>query len=185
VGLAEQVGAEDAVDDVDVVERANGVVDSAGMLGRGDGGELVEEFVVGPRFLGEEGGQQAYGVDYKFDSVLRRFYKGGVPKRLENTCLNGLQINTKFVQHELRVKIQVMKNVTITVEDDVLEWARVKAARENTSVSRLLGIWMKEKHQQEDAYEVAKRSALQFRSWGKSDGPYLTRDEMYDRTGFR
>jgi hypothetical protein len=78
-----------------------------------------------------------------------------------------------------------MKNVTITVEDDVLEWARVKAARENTSVSRLLGIWMKEKRLQEDAYEVAKRGALQFRSWGKSDGPFLTRDEMYDRTGFR
>lgn len=78
-----------------------------------------------------------------------------------------------------------MKNVTITVEDDVLEWARVKAARENTSVSRLLGTWMKEKRQQEDAYEIAMRSALQFKSLGVSDGPYLTRDEMYDRTGFR
>lgn len=89
------------------------------------------------------------------------------------------------MRHELRVNIKAMKNVTITVEDDVLEWARVKAARENTSVSRLLGIWMKEKRLQEDAYEVAKRSALQFRSWGKSDGPFLTRDEMYDRTGFR
>lgn len=90
MGLAEQVGAEDAVDDVDVVERADGVVDSAGMLGRGDGGELVEQFVVGPRFLGEEGGQQAPGVNYKFDSVLRRFYKGRVPKSLENARLNGV-----------------------------------------------------------------------------------------------
>ena len=78
-----------------------------------------------------------------------------------------------------------MKNVTITVEEDVLEWARVKAARTNTSVSRLLGEWMKEKRQQEDAYEVAMRDALQFKSWGKSDGPYLTREEMYDRARFR
>jgi predicted CopG family antitoxin len=78
-----------------------------------------------------------------------------------------------------------MKNVTITVEDDVLEWARVKAARDNTSVSRLLGEWMKEKRQQEDAYEVAMRAALKFKSWGASDGPYLTREEMYDRARFR
>jgi hypothetical protein len=70
-----------------------------------------------------------------------------------------------------------MKNVTITVEDDVLEWARIKAAKEGNSVSR--------KRQQEDAYEIAMRSALQFKSLGVSDGPYLTRDEMYDRTGFR
>jgi predicted CopG family antitoxin len=78
-----------------------------------------------------------------------------------------------------------MKNVTITVEDDVLEWARIKAARDNTSVSRLLGEWMKEKRQQEDAYVIAMRSALQFKPLGTSDGPYLTRDEMYDRARFR
>ncbi len=57
------MGAEDAVDDVDVVERADGVVQGAGMLGRFHGGELVEEFVVGPGFLGEEVGQDAHGCD--------------------------------------------------------------------------------------------------------------------------
>ena len=35
-----------------------------------------------------------------------------------------------------------MKNVTITVEDSVLEWARVEAARRGTSVSRMLGDFM-------------------------------------------
>jgi predicted CopG family antitoxin len=78
-----------------------------------------------------------------------------------------------------------MKNLTITVEEDVLEWARIKAAKEGNSVSRLVGEMLKEKRQQEDAYEIAMRSALQFKSLGISDGPYLTRDEMYDRTGFR
>lgn len=78
-----------------------------------------------------------------------------------------------------------MKNVTITVEEDVLEWARVKAARANSSVSRLLGDWMKDMRQQEDAYGLAMQRALQFKSWGKSDGPFLTRDEMYDRARFR
>jgi hypothetical protein len=89
------------------------------------------------------------------------------------------------VEHEVRVNMQFMKNVTITVEEDVLEWARIKAARENSSVSRLVGQMLKEKCHQEDAYEVAKRSALQFKSLGISDGPYLTREEMYDRAGFR
>ena len=48
-----------------------------------------------------------------------------------------------------------MKNVTITVEDSVLEWARVEAARRGTSVSRMLGDYMAELQRREDAYERA------------------------------
>ncbi len=50
------MGAEDAIHHVDVVEHADGAVQCAGMLGRGDGGELIEQLVVGPSFLGEECG---------------------------------------------------------------------------------------------------------------------------------
>ena len=32
-----------------------------------------------------------------------------------------------------------MKNVTVTMEDSVADWARMEAARRNTSVSRLVG----------------------------------------------
>ena len=32
-----------------------------------------------------------------------------------------------------------MRNVTVTMEDSVAEWARLEAARRNTSVSRLVG----------------------------------------------
>ena len=32
-----------------------------------------------------------------------------------------------------------MKNVTITVEEPVLEWARIEAAKRNSSVSRMVG----------------------------------------------
>ena len=78
-----------------------------------------------------------------------------------------------------------MKNVTITVEDDALEWARIQAAKRNSSVSRLVGELLADKMRQEDAYEQAMREALKFESWGKSEGPYLTRDEMYDRACFR
>jgi hypothetical protein len=78
-----------------------------------------------------------------------------------------------------------MKNVTITVEDDTLEWVRIQAAKRNSSVSRLVGELLAEKMRQEDAYEQAMREALRFVSWGRSDGPYLSREEMYDRPRFR
>jgi hypothetical protein len=78
-----------------------------------------------------------------------------------------------------------MKNVTITVEDSVLEWVRVEAAKRGSSVSRLVGEMLAEKMRHEDAYEQAMRDALRFQSWGSSDGPYLTRDEMYERARFR
>lgn len=48
-----------------------------------------------------------------------------------------------------------MKNLTITVDDSVLEWARVEAARRGTSVSRMVGDFMAELMQREDAYERA------------------------------
>jgi hypothetical protein len=48
-----------------------------------------------------------------------------------------------------------MKNLTITVDDDVLDWARIEAARRGTSVSRMVGDFMAEMRQREDAYERA------------------------------
>jgi hypothetical protein len=38
---------------------------------------------------------------------------------------------------------------------------------------------------QEDAYAQAMRKAIKLESWGASDGPYFTRDELYDRNNFR
>ena len=37
-----------------------------------------------------------------------------------------------------------LRNVTVTLEEDVAQWARVEAARRDTSVSRLLGAILKE-----------------------------------------
>lgn len=74
-----------------------------------------------------------------------------------------------------------MKNVTVTMEDSVADWARMEAARRNTSVSRLIGEMLAEKMRHDDAYERAMREALQFKSFGTSDGRYPTRDELYDR----
>ncbi|MBN8505968.1 MAG: CopG family transcriptional regulator [Burkholderiales bacterium] len=75
-----------------------------------------------------------------------------------------------------------MRNVTITMEESVADWARMEAARRNTSVSRLVGELLAEKMRHDDAYERAMREALEFKSFGESTGRYLSRDEIYDRS---
>lgn len=74
-----------------------------------------------------------------------------------------------------------MKNVTITMDESVADWARMEAARRNTSVSKLVGEIVAEKMRRDDAYERAMREALKFRSFGRSTGPYLSDEQMYDR----
>ncbi len=71
-----------------------------------------------------------------------------------------------------------MKNVTVTMEDSVADWARMEAARRNTSVSRLVGELLAEKMRRDDAYERAMREALAFKPI-PFEGRYLTRDEIY------
>ena len=78
-----------------------------------------------------------------------------------------------------------MKNVTVTMDDTVAEWARMEAARRNTSVSRLVGQMLAEKMRHDDAYERAMREALEFKSFGESTGPFLKREEIYDRAARR
>jgi hypothetical protein len=75
-----------------------------------------------------------------------------------------------------------MKNVTVTMEDSVADWARIEAARRNTSVSRLVGEMLAEKMRHDDAYERAMNEWLsRDRTW-KSDGrAYPKREDTYDR----
>lgn len=70
-----------------------------------------------------------------------------------------------------------MKNLTITVEDDVLEWARIEAARRGTSVSRMVGDFMAEMQRREDAYERAYLAwRTDERSWhAAASAPAVTR----------
>ena len=75
-----------------------------------------------------------------------------------------------------------MKNVTVTMDDGVADWARIEAARRNTSVSRLIGEMLAEKMRHDDAYERAMNEWLsRDRTW-KSDGRALPkREDLYDR----
>ncbi len=58
-----------------------------------------------------------------------------------------------------------LRNVTVTLEEDVAQWARIEAARQDTSVSRLLGTLLKERMSARNgsAAEAAERLA----SFGK------------------
>lgn len=76
-----------------------------------------------------------------------------------------------------------MKNVTITMDDTVLEWARIEAARRNTSVSRLVGEMLAEKMRRTDAYQRAMHDwQTKDRLW-VSDGQALSgRADLYGRS---
>jgi hypothetical protein len=80
-----------------------------------------------------------------------------------------------------------MKNVTITLEEDVAHWARVEAAKRETSVSRFVGEMLKERMGSVDAYEEARRQffAVEPRPIRSDDSPLPSREEIHDRTGLR
>jgi len=78
-----------------------------------------------------------------------------------------------------------LRNVTVTLEEEVAQWARIEAARRDTSVSRLLGELLKERMAGRDAYEKAMRRALGRKAFLRSEGRYLTREEAHDRSRLR
>ena len=76
------------------------------------------------------------------------------------------------------------RNVTITLEDDVARWARIKAAEQDTSVSQLVGDMLKAKMQDDEAYNNAMRDhfvMIKPVKFEKPGGRFPTRDELYDR----
>ncbi len=93
--------------------------------------------------------------------------------------------DTNFVIHYIRVMKSRLRNVTVTLEENVARWARLEAARKETSVSRLLGGILKERMLERDGYERAMRQALAREPFLRTDGRYLSREEVHDRTHLR
>lgn len=80
-----------------------------------------------------------------------------------------------------------MKNVTITLDEETVAWARIHAAEQGKSVSRLVSELLRERMDADRGYERAMHAFLSIRprvlKWvGK---PYPTRDELYDRGRLR
>ena len=80
-----------------------------------------------------------------------------------------------------------MKNVTITLDEETARWARIEAAKQGTSISRLLGDMLNEHRKQEAMYSAAMsrfmaRGPAPIKSQGQT---YPKRDDLYDRKVLR
>jgi hypothetical protein len=76
-----------------------------------------------------------------------------------------------------------MKNVTITLDEDVARWVRLRAAQQETSVSRLVGQMLRDKMPEEQSYEAAMRDYLARppRKLKKPGVRYPRRVDLYGR----
>ena len=71
-----------------------------------------------------------------------------------------------------------MINLTITIDEQALDWARVQAAERNMSLSRFVGEMIHGQMRHSREYEEAMRSALSRKPF-KFAGKRLTREELY------
>lgn len=87
--------------------------------------------------------------------------------------------DTNFVTSYLRG----MKNVTVTMDEEVAQWARVHAAQQGKSVSRMIGELVERHRREQEGYEISLRRFLA-RERGPigADSPRRpSRDELHDR----
>jgi len=76
-----------------------------------------------------------------------------------------------------------MKNITITLDEEVARWARLRAAESETSVSRFVGEMLREKMRERPAYQAAMQQYLA-QSPAKLKGRrehYPRRQELHER----
>ena len=80
-----------------------------------------------------------------------------------------------------------MKNVTVTLPEEVAAWLRVRAAEDGRSVSRWLAELLEGMRRGEDEYDLAMERLLarKPRRLNWVDGRRPTREELHDRTGLR
>ncbi len=76
--------------------------------------------------------------------------------------------------------------MTIALDDETARWARIEAARRDTSMSKLVGGLLREQMaragREADRYEQSRRSYLARRARPLSGGKaYPSRDELHQR----
>ena len=99
---------------------------------------------------------------------------GGVLMTTKAQIQESSETATKPVKRRLR-------NVTVTMEEDVAKWARMEAARRDMSVSRLMSEIVIQEMSHGDDYEQAKQGFLAEMPLLKTDGKYPSREEAHDR----
>jgi hypothetical protein len=80
-----------------------------------------------------------------------------------------------------------LKNITVTLDEETARWARIEAAKRETSVSRLIGSLLRERMARDEEYELARaRYFAQQPTALRRPGQRLpTRDELHERDGLR
>jgi len=76
-----------------------------------------------------------------------------------------------------------MKNVTITLDEKVARWVRIRAAEQNTSISRLVGELLRQKMLDDEKYLAAMEQYLSQppRKLKKAGAKYPSREELHAR----
>lgn len=95
------------------------------------------------------------------------------------THLRYLALDTNFVLHYYCA----MKNVTITLNEEVARWVRIHAAKRESSVSKLVGELLREKMLSEERYSASMQHYIsQSPTLLKQPGEkYPTRENLHDR----
>jgi hypothetical protein len=80
-----------------------------------------------------------------------------------------------------------MKNITITLDPETANWVRVKAAEQNTSVSRFVGELLQKQMKDRIEYQRAMERFLSKPPFklGEPGEPLPKREELYDRPRIR
>ena len=94
-----------------------------------------------------------------------------------------IPLDTNFVSHYY----PGMKNVTITLDEEVARWARIRAAERDTSLSRLIGEMLRERMQDEAEYQASMDNYFSpsARKLKKEGEKYPGREELHERQDLR
>ena len=80
-----------------------------------------------------------------------------------------------------------MKNVTVSLKENVARWARIRAAEQDKSLSKFLSDLLEERMRHESDYEAARRRFTRGKPFAfrKTGEKLPTRDGIHDRKGLR
>ncbi|MDJ0761697.1 MAG: hypothetical protein QNJ97_01815 [Myxococcota bacterium] len=80
-----------------------------------------------------------------------------------------------------------MRNVTISLPEDIVRWVKIRAAQNDTSMSKMLAQLIVEHKNNEEKYDIAMCDFLRERplALNASKSPYPSRDERHDRNLLR
>lgn len=80
-----------------------------------------------------------------------------------------------------------MKNVTITLDEETIRWARIEAAKQGVSLSKLTSELLRERRCQEAEYEAAMQRFLgrEGQRMSRNGKRYPGRETLYDRKVLR